>query len=221
MKSWLNEPENLALREPPGWKTLQAFVAVDLALIIVHVVNRATVDYRFPRIDIELGLGEIYQYGKFAVLVAVMVDVSRRSHTWSPLLWSLVFAYLLVDDALGLHEALGAVFGRALDRPPGETSIQILADLTIAAGVASIVLIAHRTRALSRRASVILIVGLVAFGMFAGGADALSRLGVVMERRSFRGLMAVIEEGGEMLSVSLMVWFTLMIRRDLRTVNRP
>ena len=136
MKSWLNEPENLALREPPGWKTLQAFVAVDLALIIVHVVNRATVDYRFPRIDIELGLGEIYQYGKFAVLVAVMVDVSRRSHTWSPLLWSLVFAYLLVDDALGLHEALGAVFGRALDRPPGETSIQILANLTIAAGVA-------------------------------------------------------------------------------------
>lgn len=85
----------------------------------------------------------------------------------------------------------------------------------------SIVLIAHRTRALSRRASVILIVGLVAFGMFAGGADALSRLGVVMERRSFRGLMAVIEEGGEMLSVSLMVSFTLMIRRDLRTVNRP
>ena len=144
LRPWLSEPVNLGLSRQPRWRWLVWLLAVDLALVVIHIINRATLDSRFLRIDIEFGLGEIYQYGKFILIAVIMADLARRSRGLSPLLWALVFAYLALDDALALHESIGANFARVLGSEPGAPGIQVLADLTVTAGLGVVVLLAFK-----------------------------------------------------------------------------
>ena len=221
LRPWLSEPANLGLSRQPRWRWLVWLLAVDLALVVIPIINRATLDSRFLRIDIEFGLGEIYQYGKFILIAVIMADLARRSRGLSPLLWALVFAYLALDDALALHESIGANFARVLGSEPGAPGIQVLADLTVTAGLGVVVLLAFKGGIPGRRSATVLVVGLLTFGIFAGGVDVLARIDPVLERRAVRGAFAVVEEGGELLVISSTMWFVLMMRREFAFRRRP
>ena len=71
-----------------------------------------------------------------------------------------------------------------------------------------------------RRATASLTSGMVAFGFFAAGVDVLARISPVLDRRTLRGALAVFEEGGEMIALSVIAWFLVMVRRDFVALSR-
>ena len=60
----------------------------------------------------------------------------------------------------------------------------------------------------------LLVGGLLLFGLFPGVVDISTRKDPILDRRAVRGAVGIVEEGGEFVVTSCVAWFSLMIRRD-------
>lgn len=197
---------------------IAALIGLDLFFIGLNVASMDQGGERhldpFLYVGGEWTLPEIVHYAKWTLLAGVL------GLTWylvrQPLygLWSLIFSGVALDDALMIHERTGRVLARLL--APGVPSGYF--ELAPMLGFATVSLIAlyalHRRPDVSaslRRYSVVL-VGLCAlYSVFALGVD-LAHAGyrqLVPTDTLGDRLLLFIEEGGEMLSASLILGYTL------------
>ena len=186
-------------------------LAVDASLIAVHAaLSLAGSPLRdWFSISQERAVPEWWQYAKFAFAVIAMIGLARAWEARSLYAWALLFAFFLVDDSLGAHEAGGTVLSAALGGAhPFAQSGQAIGELLFVGIVAAIFFPAlfhiwrHGTGA-ARRLSATLF-GLVGMLAFFGVAVDFLRAG--FDYAEFGGrMMTVAEDGGEMVSVSLMV----------------
>lgn len=214
LQTWLGGPATLGLSQRPRWSILGFFVAADAALIVIHVVNVVTIKTQFLRINVEFGLGEIFQYGKFLVISFAMALLARRSRQVGPALWGLIFAYLAADDAFAIHEAFGRSLARWWGLEEGAIISQVGAGLTLGVVVGALAVTAYFAGGLSHRVAAVLGFGLVGLGFFAVGVDAFHGLEFVSESRYLNIATRLVEEGGEMLAASFLVAFALMVMAD-------
>jgi hypothetical protein len=192
-------------------------VAVDLLLILLHLVywyTDATSSDYFS-ISRERGYGEFFQYIKLFWLVLLFAWYALRSREKRYLFWSAVFGYILLDDSLTIHEHAGeiirntfhfsALWGlRGADYGELSFYVLLLGILLLTLGV----FYYSGSRAF-RQDSHYLLGLLVAFGLFAGVGDVLHML--VRETPIYR-MVDVIEDGGEMIVMSFIVWFALLLQ---------
>lgn len=78
-----------------------------LAWLLYGFSTQDILSSRFFHIARDRGFGEIVQYLKFGVIIAVLVRWRRQ---WPSRLfhaWLILFAVMLLDDAIGIHEAIG------------------------------------------------------------------------------------------------------------------
>ncbi len=203
---------------------LGALFAADVLFILVNVAALDSAGQRqipsLLHVGAEWSLPESVQYAKWTVLAAILGIAFFRSRQSVYGLWGLAFAAMAVDDSMDLHVRAGARLRRLLS--PGDMpGLWELAPMAVAAGAVFLGLwLLHRSRHLAARARRYsrwaLALGLL-YGVFGVGVDGLHSL----YRRVYTGdttdatyrlvdtSIELLEDGGELLTATILLAFTL------------
>jgi hypothetical protein len=206
-----------------GVEVAAALIVADLAVIALHMLHEYLPRRVFELdlfgrgfyVDTEGGFGECFQYAKLGVTAGLLLLIYARRRAPSYLALAVVFAYLLLDDAFQIHEFVGlhlvsrlGLAGLVGARP------QDSGELIVMAATGSVLLaqlaLAYRASGTEDRRPVpvylALLILLAFFGVF-----------VDMLHMALRGIvtgLALVEDGGEMLVVSLIVAYTACLYRE-------
>ncbi len=209
---------------------LRALLLGDLVLISISLGREAVrlfipeytglITSSFFSINIDNGLAELFQYPKEAgaAIFAFLIWVRQRALVW--LILSLLFAYLLADDAFQIHESSGRLLVSLLDsdRIAGITTQDVgeLAATCTVFAVFAIWIIGQWSRLdMNTQPAVSMVLALVGLLACLGvGLDVLMTSFWFFDesqdqgwRHAFKEVVTHIEDGGEMLVVSVIVWF--------------
>ena len=161
------------------------------------------------------GYPEVFQYVKFVWLAGLTLLVARRDRDGRYLAWAVLFVYLGLDDALQIHETIGARLIPVLGLITlGGLRAQDFGELIVSAAIGVLLLgsIAAALRGSSasfRQASLdffVLLLVLVFFGVVVDMLAMAVDLGSALNR-----VLAAFEDFGEMVAVSFMVWYAFRL----------
>lgn len=197
-------------------KLLYLFLATDIVFVVLHViyVYSGRISSPYFSLEQERGYGELFQYIKeywIAILLGTLA-IQKRSILY--LGWSLLFVYLLLDDALAIHETLGGLIRDKLGLSAAfNLRARDFGELLVSASFGLFFLIfigtAYRfSDSTSRKLSKYLIKMLLALafcGIIVDMAHVTAK-SVLLER-----LLAVVEDGGEMVVMSIIAWFVFVL----------
>lgn len=196
---------------------LMLLLCADFAFITVHIINAATslLNDTLFSIGKDGSYSEIYQYIKYLWIVILLICISKATKSPEYTTWVVVFSYFLFDDALQIHEKLGGQIANHLDfTPPLNLRLQDLGELAVS-GIAGALLLSIvawsylRGSGVFKKATkdiVLLVLGLAFFGIFIDVLHSAIKLG---SKVNF--LLGVIEDGGEMVFTSLMLWYVFLL----------
>jgi hypothetical protein len=196
---------------------LLAADAVFVAVHLVHALSPFLNDGLFS-IERDRSYAEIFQYVKTYWVVLLLAALAWRTRESVYVAWMLLYAYLLFDDAFRIHEEGGAAMAARLGyvgalglRP------EDLGELTVSAVIGvvflALILITYRRGGRDARnasSDLALLVGVLAFfGVF------VDMLRIVVEPAYAELLLAIVEDGGEMVAMSFTCWYALglLVRR--------
>ncbi len=195
----------------------------DLVFIVLHFLNISTTIFTDPLLSIERDRGypEMYQYLKYFWIIALLLLIAWKNRAWRYVVWGGVFAYLLADDSLRIHERIGSLIAAHLGFEPRlGLRLQDFGEMAVSATAGSLFLFSllliykggSRIFKKTSQDITLLILILVFFGVVLDMASTAVNMGWKV---SF--MLGVIEDGGEMLSVSLLTWyfFLLSVRSDM------
>ncbi|MEN8260835.1 MAG: hypothetical protein ABFS02_09660 [Pseudomonadota bacterium] len=205
--------------EKSSTKLLVLLLFTDLIFVFLHVFYNIHL-LRDPLFSMtkDGGYAEMYQYIKEYWIVLLLGIMAIKNSKMIYFTWSALFAYLLIDDSLRVHEQFGnfvveyfgfqPAFGlRAQDFAELSVSMFFGALLFLSIGGAYY-LSDNKAKEISKHL-VILIGVLVFFGVFVDMLHSMIPWG--------RRIFAMIEDGGEMLAMSLIVWYVFgldLIQRE-------
>ena len=192
-------------------------LSADAVFIALHSMNELIpfLDNRLLSLEEEQGYGDVFQYVKWFWIVLLLVYVSIRRRSLLYVSWALVFAYLLCDDALSIHQTVGlrlaSVFGltpRFGLRPQdfGELAVTAAAGTILLGLVAWAYWRGSQAFRSTSRDLLLLVLALVFFGVIVDMVHAAIRFG-----STGYAIMGTIEDGGEMVVTSLMVWYAFLL----------
>jgi hypothetical protein len=195
---------------------LLLLLAADTAFVIVHLVHKhsSLLASELYSLSKDGGYAEIFQYVKTYWIVIMLFALWWRTRERVYAAWMLLFAYLLCDDALQIHERGGGVVARTLSYADwlglwaknwGELTVSGVAGLAFLALLSTTYLRSTReARNVSKDLALLLAV-LVFFGVF---VDALHALVLIPYLKPALG---VVEDAGEMLAMSVACWYVLTL----------
>jgi hypothetical protein len=211
-----------------SFKTLFfAFVAIDFTFILLNAL--AVVAHQLSLIDAvpevlritqDGALPEQFNYFKWAVIMISLAWLALRERWLAPFGWALIFAMILADDSLQLHEQFGAAISSSSWVPSNDVFYASNVGEMLAFAVMGLIALAIGTvlylrsraagRALSLRYGLVLLV----LGCFGVGVDAAHELvSNVTDGAALATLLSqlfgMVEEGGEMIVASFAVAMTL------------
>jgi hypothetical protein len=210
------------LRGGPGALILRLLVALDVALISLHIVKWAggARGTNYFLITADRSYGEFAQYGKMLWVALLLMALWRVWRTPFFLASAAVACYALADDALTLHERVRDYVPVTL--PPEYAPLQMHVQealFLLATGTVLLVPFAvtyFRTPAAARTTArpVALLFFVIAF--FAVVVDLVHMLG---DAAWYLDTMAVVEDGGEMLAASVLTAFLFSTVAKTMTVS--
>lgn len=193
---------------------LLLLVSADAAFVVVHFIRHYPPfysDYLYS-LETERGFAEVYQYVKTYWIVIMLAVVWWRAREGVYLAWMTLFTYLLCDDSLQIHERGGLAIAQfwGLQDALGLRS-RDLGELVVTGAFGIILLLfivaMHwRSAPDTQRASSKLMYYLgiiVFFGVFVDQLHSLVR------GTGGYAILGVVEDGGEMLAVSVVCWYVL------------
>jgi hypothetical protein len=197
-------------------------LSADLAYIFLHVANELLPFVRHDLLDLgkDKGHPEFFQYVKFLWILILLSYTCLKRRSVHYISWVLVFVYFLLDDAMRIHEQVGGQIAGSLDFTPIlGLRRQDVGELVLSAFAGTILLAilmwayaagSQAFRKLSQDLALLIII-LAIFGVIFDMAHSAIKPG-----ESVTFILGVIEDGGEMLAVSLIVWrvFLMNIRGD-------
>jgi hypothetical protein len=202
-------------------------LAANLALALLHggyfVCLRYGLD-AWPRDPIfslasNTGFAQAFNSAQTLLLIALLLGLARRTREMLYLALAVVFVLVLLDDALAINQLLGSPLVRALglvDHP--RLLAQSLAEMLVYGALAVPVLALlglgwlHASPAQRRAgAAFVLLLALLAF--FATVMD-LVHLAFIKSFRGSRLVLELLEEGGEMATLSSALLLALALTRQ-------
>jgi hypothetical protein len=193
-------------------------VCGDLVFIAMHVGHITTPALRGAHYSLEAdgGLAEFYQYMKQFWLVICLTAAYFQRRETPFLCWSGLFGFLLLDDAVQIHERAGIWLGRQLGLPaafglrPDDFGELIVAGFVGGTLLLTLAFTLWRERGPSWRMSRDL---LILTGALAACGVVLDTIHVVAYFRApaFSSLLAMLEDGGEMLIVSALTAYAFNV----------
>jgi hypothetical protein len=201
---------------------LAAIVALALALLCVPVSSQRlpsalfAVDLLFMAADRTYGLRfsvstdggypELFQYLKEAGISLGFLVLYRRRPCGMYLVWSTLFAYLLADDALMIHETLGFNLSRDFHFPSVMgLRPEDLGELLVIGSVGTLFLtslfVTYRTApSFDKRVTWSMLALLGSLALFGVGFDMVE---IILDSEWVKFL----ENAGEMVAMSAIVWY--------------
>lgn len=203
-------------------KMLWLLLAADFAFILMHVgivIYSRLINTSFSldtpmSLEFDHGYSEIFQYIKEYWIALILVFVAVRTTSVLCLSWAGLFFYMLLDDAGEIRARFANFVSLQYNLPTllGVRPIDLVELLiSVVVGVSFLVLIAVSYRfsgAFSRSLSKQLTILLLTLAMFGVIADTLHS---ILIHTSFNQLLVVIEDGGEMLVMSLITCYAFSI----------
>jgi hypothetical protein len=205
---------------------LFALLVADVAFVLAHYLWTTGVlgDALFS-LEKDRGYPEHFQYMKVLSIVIMLLLVTFRTKMIGYGVWSLLFFYLLLDDALQIHEAFGVYLASSFEFAPaiglravdfGELAVSGIAAIVFLVSLAFIYVSETGGFRMASRHLLLLLFALAFFGIF---VDML-HVAVDMGWR-VTWLLGVIEDGGEMVAISLMASYVFLLNArggDIRFV---
>ncbi len=196
----------------------------DILFIVLHIFHAYTPYFR--NIDYSMGndrgFAEVFQYLKEYWIVLMFCGLSLvKSYTY--LGWSLLFGYLLIDDSFLLHERLGQMVANYFDYEDiAMLRARDFGELTVSAMSGGIFFTMIGTayhwgsdnfkRACQRLVMLLLL--LVFFGVVVDMVHSMLKPSSGLDR-----LMGTLEDGGEMVVMSVICWYVLHLLRRARSLS--
>jgi hypothetical protein len=211
--------------EKESHKLLFVFIMTDILFIIIHVLHSWLSSiglFYHPSFSLaqDRGYAELFQYIKEFWIVMLLIVLAIRASTLLYFCWSLLFGYFLVDDSFGVHETIGnrltstlgsaELFGLGAQKF-GELFASGFFGLLflLAIGVSYYVNDDREAREFSRYVFAMIGV-LIIFGIVTGLFQ-----GIAPDRSIWQAILRTIEEGGEMLVMSVIVVFVFCFNPEL------
>lgn len=194
---------------------LAILLVIDFACIISHLYFKLQGfdDYRSFMVDTEGGYPEYVQYCKYVLIVIFCAYLVFKGNI-NYLSWALFFMVLGFDDAFVIHERVGAFLADTFNFGPaiglraidfGELAYSVLAGIML---FGLIGLFYYKGTRLYRDSfwDIVLLIGVLLF--FAIGIDMLHSM---FSGTNISGIFGLVEDGGEMIALSLLVWYFYFI----------
>lgn len=202
----------------PAATLLLLLICTDLTFILVHLVTVETGWLRGVGVSLEAerGLPETYQYIKEFWTAVGMAFLFWRTGVRSYVGWSIVFAFLLLDDAGQIHERVGAWLAHRYALPsvlglrPDDAGELLFAAMlgTFVVGLAG--LSYWRGCEQSRRTSPNVLCLLVLFAVPGVFVDMLHVV-AYLQGSLLAQVLLVVEDGGEMLVMSALTAYVFHV----------
>lgn len=203
------------------------FLLIDMLFILINVyavlADLDKPEYDMLYVDSDRGLAEYFQYLKFTVLILAsiyLILMKRYGYAF----WGFLFMAMLLDDSSEYHETIGELIANHFNFEPwfGLRAVD-WGELCYAAGFGIIMLAAlvfFYRRGSRRFKNSCKDIGLllILFVCFAVGLDMVHSL--TLNNPPLSKVLALLEDGGEMLAISLVVWyFSFIIEKGDRERN--
>ena len=205
---------------------LVALVAVDVRLVL-HAVELLAggVERAHPwLLTTEGGWPERWGYAQQAATALLLVTVAVLRRRWLFAAWAAVFAMALADDALQLHERLGRRLAERWELPQGVLGLraQDLGELAVWGLLAvvplTVVVVLHlRADRRTRREGLAVAAVVALYALLGIGADQLH---VLFGDGPHAGALTVLEDGGELVALSLAVAVAVLLAARGRQAQR-
>jgi hypothetical protein len=205
------------LAERTGLVLLAPLLATDLALIAANILHDRAVlaDERFT-LGHERGCGEMFEYAKLAATATLLAWFGVRWRSLAGFFWAALFAYLVIDNAFAVHEWMGVVIAGRVPLPRIGTVRPVdfgeLIFFAAIGGIAGLAIAAILRFASSpaRPLTWLLGAGLLVLALFGVGVDLVHRM---VRRTWLEPTVAVVEEGGELVVSSVLLWMAWWVNR--------
>ena len=211
---------------------LALLLSGDLFYLLLHLTHKtarlldlfSTIRQDIFNLSLDLTLAESFQYVKEFWIVILLLWVMIRNRRPAYLGWVFLFTYLLFDDMLSFHEGLGTLALKTLGVQPffelgGDLRYQDFGELGVSVffGLIFLTLIAlaYLRGGKKLRTSFHYLAGglavIVAFGV---GFDFANRVFSEENSKILFELTRLMEDGGEMLGMSLTCWYAFVFARS-------
>lgn len=212
LRSWVN-----ISKKTSASTVLLLLIAADCAFIVMHLLRRFTHVIDTPMLSLtrDRGHPEFYQYTKEFWIVILLLSILKKTRVIGYSVWILLFLYLLLDDALQIHETFGGYIATRFGFTPslglraqdfGELAVSTMAAAFL---VTALILPYMRGDPEFRQVTRHLVLIMLALAFFGVFVDMLHF--VVPGGGILSALLAVVEDGGEMVVMSLIVWYVFLL----------
>jgi hypothetical protein len=198
-------------------KLLVLLLITDLVFILLHILNVYTslLDSSLYLLSRDRGYAEFFQYTKELWIAVMFLLLGIKKKRGIYFVFSLIFTYLLFDDSFEFHENFGNLIAenfqlqswlglRAVDF--GELLVTTVFGLLFLAALILFFLISDPIT------SRIALYMLAMFGLLALFGVVGDMVEVIGRNRDISRILVILEEGGEMLIMSVMTWFVFRLR---------
>ena len=198
-------------------KLLVLLLITDFVFIILHILNLYTglLNNRLYLLTRDRGYAEYFQYTKELWIAVMFLILAIKKKQGIFYVFSLLFIYLLIDDSFEIHENLGRVIAKIFHFQPwmglravdfGELIVSGLFGLLF---LTALILVFTLSDTITRRVALYMAIFLVVLAFFGVVMDMVA---VMVGHRGTTRMLEIIEEGGEMLVMSVITWFVYRTR---------
>jgi hypothetical protein len=204
---------------------LGLLLSADLFYIIFHLIYQYTpflTKYVLISLEEDRGYPEIFQYMKEFWVAGILAFIGYKTRKKFFYTWSLLFLYLLMDDAISIHEKLGSAIADYFTFPSAfNLRPEDFGELLVSVFFGSFFLFLIGTYSVAispayKRLSIdlaLLIGVLVVFGV---GIDLFH---IMVDGIPGSSMLIVVEDGGEMVVLSLIGWYAFNLVDQLVLKN--
>lgn len=201
---------------------LLLLLVADCAFIVLHFLALTVLsNYPLLLLHVDQGYPEFFQYIKELWIVGLLLSLTIRTKAVGYSVWALLFLYLLIDDSLRIHETYGEFIAARLEFTPflglrakdfGELAVSATAGGFFITLLALFYLNGSAAFKQTSRHLLLLLFALALFGIFFDMVHLAT-----MGRWTFSYLLGIVEDGGEMIVMSVMAWYAFLL--NLRKGN--
>jgi hypothetical protein len=211
---------------------LYSLLLIDLVFILLHLgiktiftlkgVSTELINPMFL-LDHDQGYAEVYQFGKELAISVTLLIIGIKKRQFLYMNWAVLFFYLFLDDAFSFHEIGGIwlsdyfAFEAQFHLRPvdfGELLISASSGLVLLSLIGIATLKAEFNHKLISFSFFLLLIVLVIFGV---GVDMLHIIAdnVFEHRRGVGAIFGIIEDGGEMVVMSIICAYAFVVYQNL------
>lgn len=205
-----------------GSKTDQLFFLLflsDLFFVVVHCLVELgffEAYYTLLSITTDQSIPEIFQYLKELWIAFILGTVFLLRRDLIYLFWAILFFFFLIDDFAAVHEQIGALISQDMNIIPrfglrstdfGELFAILVVGVLFSLALLFVFLRSNREGKVTSIVLMSLVLGLVFFGVVIDMVHAASS----NWSKYLSKFLAVVEDGGEMIMMSAILWYTFNI----------